>query len=528
MDSSELPRVFLYNGFCNFSFSKMMNRFRQVVNNVITAQANAQFPSGVKAVTGSDDSEASGKKLRHPYSRPVFLNLTEEEVGIATDIVVRPILVPRDLSNLPWYSGYAEVVNAGKSKQNEDQAAAGNYTIKGQPQEPATKLHSPENGPAPIAQTKEVEDLPEDINITYFGVFDGHAGSGAAVMASHTLHHIILEKLASIQYFLMNSTIEQRQFTRSNDNRPAKWPFGLKDMSVETMVIGALEKAFIDMDKLIGQQKQSYFISGGCTSLIAVFLFDKLYISNAGDSRAIICRGGEVIQMSSDFTPLTERRRLQAIANQRPELLGDEFTSLEYQKRVQRKDLGKMLLFRDSNMSGWALKRITEEDLKFPLIFGEGKRARVLATIGVTRGFGDHELKVCGTDIRIKPFLSPAPEVKVYNLFEYDHSENDVLIMGTDGLWDVLSNERAAAVVNEVLESFPANDYKRYASAAQELVMAARGVLREKGWRIHEDKPGSGDDITVFVIPLSRHQNMSRENSFTESREVSPSDGPSE
>lgn len=94
---------------------------------------------------------------------------------------------------------------------------------------------------------QEVEDLPEDINITYFGVFDGHAGSGAAVMASHTLHHIILEKLASIQYFLMNSTIEQRQFTRSNDNRPAKWPFTLKDMSVETMVIGALEKAFIDM-----------------------------------------------------------------------------------------------------------------------------------------------------------------------------------------------------------------------------------------------------------------------------------------
>lgn len=57
--------------------------------------------------------------------------------------------------------------------------------------------------------------------------------------------------------------------------------------------------------------------------------------------------------MSSDFTPLTERRRLQAIANQKPELLGDDFTSLEYQKRVQRKDLGKMLLFRDSNMSGW-------------------------------------------------------------------------------------------------------------------------------------------------------------------------------
>lgn len=107
MDSLDYPRVFLYNGFCRFSFAKMINRFRQVVNNVIAAQTNAQFPSAAKAV-GVEESETTGKKLRHPYSRPVFLHLTEEEVGIATDIVVRPILVPRDLSNLPWYSGYAE------------------------------------------------------------------------------------------------------------------------------------------------------------------------------------------------------------------------------------------------------------------------------------------------------------------------------------------------------------------------------------------------------------------------------------
>ncbi|PIK49826.1 hypothetical protein BSL78_13328 [Apostichopus japonicus] len=202
----------------------MINRFRQVVNNVITAQTNAQFPSGGKAVGGVDENETAGKKLRHPYCRPVFLHLSEEEVGIATDIVVRPILVPRDLSNLPWYTGYAEVVNAGKSKQNEDQAAAGHYSIKCPPQEPVTETQSPDNGPAPIAQTKEVEELQEDINLTYFGLFDGHAGFGTAVMASHTLHHIILEKLLSIQHFLVNSTIEQRQFTKSNDSRPPSGP----------------------------------------------------------------------------------------------------------------------------------------------------------------------------------------------------------------------------------------------------------------------------------------------------------------
>ncbi len=38
-------------------------------------------------------------------------------------------------------------------------------------------------------------------------------------------------------------------------------------------------------------------------------------------------------------------------------------------------------------------------------------QARLMATIGVTRGFGDHGLSVYDTDIRIKPFLTPLPEV---------------------------------------------------------------------------------------------------------------------
>lgn len=40
-------------------------------------------------------------------------------------------------------------------------------------------------------------------------------------------------------------------------------------------------------------------------------------------------------------------------------------------------------------------------------------QARVLATIGVTRGLGDHDLKVHDSNIYIKPFLSCVPEVTV-------------------------------------------------------------------------------------------------------------------
>jgi hypothetical protein len=69
--------------------------------------------------------------------------------------------------------------------------------------------------------------------------------------------------------------------------------------------------------------------------------------------------------------------------------------------------------------TGWSYKEITVEDLKFPMVYGEGKRSRLLATIGVTRGFGDHDLRAQSQNgpIYIKPFLSPQPGVRLLKLF---------------------------------------------------------------------------------------------------------------
>ena len=61
-----------------------------------------------------------------------------------------------------------------------------------------------------------------------------------------------------------------------------------------------------------------------------------------------------------------------------------------------------------------AHKTVTVEDLRFPMIMGEGRRARLLATIGLTRGLGDHNLKVFDSAIRIKPFLSCIPAVSLW------------------------------------------------------------------------------------------------------------------
>ena len=89
--------------------------------------------------------------------------------------------------------------------------------------------------------------------------------------------------------------------------------------------------------------------------------------------------------------------------------------------------------------------------------------------------------------------------------------DTDVLVMGTDGLWDVSSNERVAEVVARCLEQFPGEDTSRqryrFTSAAQDLVMSSRGKLIERSWRTTPDnKSATIDDISVFVIPLAAYK----------------------
>lgn len=131
----------------------------------------------------------------------------------------------------------------------------------------------------------------------------------------------------------------------------------------------------------------------------------------------------------------------------------------------------------------------------------------------MTRGFGDHELKAQNSNVDIKPFLTPQPEVRVIDLENEENlTDSDVILIGTDGLWDVTSNDKACDVVQKALDHFPANDQQRfkyrYISAAQDLVMTSRGKSREKGkgWKTSDNKIATIDDISVFVIPLKPYQ----------------------
>ncbi|GLV43282.1 uncharacterized protein CBL_14040 [Carabus blaptoides fortunei] len=445
----------------------MFNRMKVAIANAVGGLDNSDKPT----------AHVAGSSLppKFPYSRPHFLNLNiEEEVPLSADHRVRPIIVPRERDALPWSAGYAECVNSGKSSKNEDQAVVYQFQI-------GPRINDGSTGPFPAEQK---------IDVTYFGLFDGHAGFGAAVCAARQLHYIVEEKLLDVY--------------------PEWWAILVHDIQTlagrrflkELLIIGALEKAFSEMDQLIAEDRDKYLAAGGCTAMVILCILGKMFIANAGDSRAVHCLAPRHAPMSFDFTPESEIVRIRRLGAQKPELLGGEYTVNEYEREPKFMDLGKQILYRDAFMTGYAMKTITMEDLRMPIVSGEGKRSRVMNTIGVTRGFGDHDLRAISSKIPIKPFLSSRPEVNILDIAVGDKPEDEVLIVASDGLWDVTSNEKAAEIVDRILTQF-SNEKHKYISAAQALVAYARGKpVGESSWRTSEGTPATGDDVSVFVIPL--------------------------
>lgn len=49
----------------------------------------------------------------------------------------------------------------------------------------------------------------------------------------------------------------------------------------------------------------------------------------------------------------------------------------------------------------------------------------------------------------------------MYDLTQYEHCPDDVLVLGTDGLWDVTNDSEVAATVDRVLSTYEPNDPSR-------------------------------------------------------------------
>ncbi|NXU26144.1 PPM1M phosphatase, partial [Thalassarche chlororhynchos] len=338
----------------------------------------------------------------------------------------------------------------------------------------------------------------------YWALFDGHGGPEAAIIASNYLHYCIKQKLEEVVGGITEARPPMHLSGRCVCDSDPQF-VEEKHIHTEDLVVGALENAFQECDEVIGQEMEATNQTGGCTALAALYFQGKLYVANAGDSRAILVLKDNVVPMSCEFTPETERQRIQHLAFLFPKLLEGEFTRFEFPRRLRGDDVGQKVLYRDYFMEGWGYKTVEKADLKYPLVHGHGKQARLLGTLAVSRGLGDHQLKVIDTNIEVKPFLSCIPKVNVFDFALHDIKEDDVLIMATDGLWDVLCNKEVAHVVRSFLAENRTDPY-RFSELAKYLVCRARGKKRGHQWMLDDSHDASYDDISVFVIPLQNRE----------------------
>lgn len=103
-----------------------------------------------------------------------------------------------------------------------------------------------------------------------FGVFDGHGGKEVAVFTEAHYKDCLL-KLDSF---------------KKGDYR------------------SALTKSFLDLDAKV--QKEDYANDTGTTSCVVLVTPDEIWCANAGDSRGVLSKKGQVVELSHDHKPDNE------------------------------------------------------------------------------------------------------------------------------------------------------------------------------------------------------------------------------
>ncbi|KAB1220888.1 putative protein phosphatase 2C 11 [Morella rubra] len=176
----------------------------------------------------------------------------------------------------------------------------------------------------------------------------------------------------------------------------------------------AIVEVFRQTDADYLSEEKGHQKDAGSTASTALLLGDRLVVANVGDSRVVGCRAGSAIPLSIDHKPERSDER----------------------ERIEQ--AGGFIIWAGT----W----------------------RVGGVLAVSRAFGDKLLK---------PFVVAEPEIQ-----EEEIDGVDFIIIASDGLWNVISNKDAVALVQDIAD-------------AEE---ASRRLITEAYDR------GSSDNITCIVV----------------------------
>ncbi|KVI05921.1 probable protein phosphatase 2C 6 [Cynara cardunculus var. scolymus] len=177
----------------------------------------------------------------------------------------------------------------------------------------------------------------------------------------------------------------------------------------------------------------------GSTAVVALICSSHIIIANCGDSRAVLYRGKEAMALSNDHKPNRE----------------DEYARIEAAG-------GKVIQWNGH---------------------------RVFGVLAMSRSIGDRYLK---------PWIIPEPEVT----FTARAREDECLILASDGLWDVISNEEACEVARKRILIWHKKNggntaVERDGNGVDPAAQAAADYLSMLALQ-----KGSNDNISVIVVDL--------------------------
>ncbi|KAK3007875.1 hypothetical protein RJ639_014797 [Escallonia herrerae] len=195
----------------------------------------------------------------------------------------------------------------------------------------------------------------------------------------------------------------------------------------------AIKRAYHSTDKDI--LEQSFHLGkGGSTAVTAILINgEKLVVANVGDSRAVICKKGLAKQLSVDHEPSKEKKLIESKGGFVSNLPG------KYSSRYSHLGCKLSLLMSFFHLTRW-----------FVILTGDVPR--VDGQLAVARAFGDKSLK---------RHLSSEPDV----LVEVIDDDAEFIILASDGLWKVMSNQEAADSIKNIKDAQAAA--KHLAQAAQ-------------------------------------------------------------
>lgn len=160
-----------------------------------------------------------------------------------------------------------------------------------------------------------------------------------------------------------------------------------------------VQEAFVEFDsgmfKLPQLVDDHGWVNGGSTAVCVWIRGNFLIIANTGDSRAVMCVGGKAVPLSFDHKP----------------------DNPEEQTRISRAG-------------------------------GVVQGGRVEGVLAVSRSFGDYMFKTNSNLKLADQMVTALPDVRIVQLTE----KAEFIIMGSDGLWDCVSNQRVVDMVKEKIQ----------------------------------------------------------------------------